>query len=178
MAILTTDILYKFSEGTGPGNTNAGAGISSLGGWVSITQLSTGVTNNLFDAITGTENAASVVEYRCFFVHNNHATLTLQNAVAWISAEVTGGAVAAIGVDTTAASAVGATAAQALTVANETTAPTGVTFSAPTSKGTGLALGSLAAGQVKAIWMRRTAANTVAVTGDGATIRVEGDTAA
>ncbi len=56
--------------------------------------------------------------------------------------------------------------------------PAGITFSAPTTKGTGLNLGSLNAGQVRAIWIRRTAANTVAVSNDGATIRVEGDTAA
>lgn len=41
--------------------------------------------------VTGDENAASDVEYRCIFVHNNHATLTLQGVVVWLSAEVAGG---------------------------------------------------------------------------------------
>jgi len=178
MSIVSTDILYKFATSTGPGNSTAGSGNTSLGGFISTTELTSGSTHNLFDVVTGDENAASTVDYRCVFVHNSHATLDLQNAVVWLSAEVSGGAVAAIGIDTTAASALGSASAQALTIADENTAPSGVTFSAPTSKGTGLSLGTLAAGEVRAIWIRRTAANTSAVTGDGATIRVEGDTAA
>jgi hypothetical protein len=41
------------------------------------------------------------------------------------------------------------------TIANETTAPTSVTFSAPSTAGTGLALGDIPAGQRRAIWLRR-----------------------
>lgn len=178
MPILSTEILFKFSEATGPGNTNAGSGNTSLGGYCSTTQLTSGALHDLFDVITGDENAASTVDYRCIFVHNSNATLTLQNAVVWISAEVAGGADIAIGLDTTAASPVGSATQQALTVVNETTAPSGVTFSAPTTKATGLSIGNLAAGEVKAIWLRRTANNSAAINNDGATIRVEGDTAA
>jgi hypothetical protein len=42
------------------------------------------------------------------------------------------------------------------TVANEATAPTGVTFSAPADAASGLVLGNIPAGQHKAIWLRRT----------------------
>ena len=42
------------------------------------------------------------------------------------------------------------------TIANEATAPTSVTFSAPTTAGTGLSLGTIPAGQHIAIWIRRT----------------------
>lgn len=179
MAIVSGDILYKFAYKTAaPGNANASDGDGSLGGWISTTELTTGATHDLFDVVTGDDNAGLDVEYRCVFIHNNHATLSLQNAVVWLSAEVAGGAVAAIGIDPTAASALGATPAQAVSIADEDTAPAGVAFTAPTSKATGLSLGTLAAGEVRAIWVRRTAADTVAVTGDGATIRVEGDTAA
>jgi len=179
MAIVAADILYKFSVTTGPGNSTAGTAGTSLGEFISTTQITDATLHNLFDQISGTENAASDVEYRCFFVHNNHATLTWESVVVWLSAEVAGGAVAAIAVDSTAASAVGSATAQALEVANESTAPSpALTFSAPTTKATGLSIGSLTAGQVRAIWVRRTAANTSAVDSDGVTIRCEGDTAA
>ena len=132
----------------------------------------------MFDDITGDENAASDVEYRCFFVHNNHATLTLKNTVIWLSAEVSGGADTAISVDTTAASAIGSTAAQAKEIADEGTAPTSQTFSSPTTKGTGLAIGDISAGYCKAVWVQRSATDSAALSNDGVTLRVEGDTEA
>jgi hypothetical protein len=180
MAITAADILYKASIKTGTaGNQSAQADVNqSLGKYISTTQLTDATLHNLFDLITGDENAASDVEYRCIFVHNNHGTLTWENVVVWLSAEVAGGAVAAISVDTTAASAVGSASAQAKEVVDESTAPATQTFTAPTTKGTGLSIGNLTAGQVRAIWIRRTAANTSALNNDGVTIRCEGDTAA
>jgi hypothetical protein len=180
MPIASTDILFKFSTTAGAaGNTTAGgAPGTSLGKYVSTTQIVDATLDNLFPDITGDENAASNADYQCIFVHNNHATLTLQNAVAWLSAEVAGGAATAIGGDTTAASAVGASAAQALQIADKNTAPAGVGFSAPTTKAAGVAIGSIGPGQVKAVWVRRTATNSAAFNNDGVTIRVEGDTSA
>lgn len=179
MPIAASDILFKYSTTAGTaGNSNPGTAAGSLGKYISTTEITSGVLNNLFDDVTGDENAASDVEYRCFFVHNNHGSLTWQNVVVWINAEVAGGADTAIAVDTTAASAIGSASAQALEIADEDTAPSGLTFSSPTSKGTGLAVGDIQAGYCKAIWVRRTATNSSALSNDGATLRVEGDTAA
>lgn len=179
MAITATDILFKLSTKSGSaGNTLTSTPNASLGKYISTTQITDATTDNLFDVVTGDENAASDVEYRGFFVHNNHGSLTWQNVVVWLSADVAGGAATAIGLDTTAVSAVGSASAQALEIADESTAPSGVSFSAPTTKGAGLSIGNIAAGSVKAIWVRRTAANTSAVNDDGATIRAEGDTSA
>jgi len=178
MAITATDILYKFSVAAAAGNTTAGTAAGSLGDQISTTQITDNTLNNLFDDVSGDENAASDVEYRGYFVHNNHGSLTWTAPFAWLSAEVAGGAVAAISVDTTATSAVGSGSTQMKTIADESTAPTSQTFSSPTTKGTGLALSDIPAGSVKGIWVRRTAANTAAVTNDGVTIRIEGDTAA
>jgi len=179
MPITATDILLKLSRTAGTaGNQGTSTPAGSLGKYISQTVWDQGtLLNNLFDDVTGDDNAASDVEYRCIFVHNAHATLTYQNAVCWLSAEVTGGADAAISVDTTAASALAATGAQAKEVANEDTAPATQTFTAPTTKATGLVLGSLTAGQVKAIWVRRTATNSAALNDDGFTLSVSGDTA-
>lgn len=88
MAIVAADILYKFSVTTGPGNSTAGTASTSLGEFISTTQITDASLHNLFDVVTGDENAASDVEYRCIFVHNNHATLTWQGVVVWLSAEV------------------------------------------------------------------------------------------
>lgn len=180
MAITATDIHYRGSTTAGSaGNTTAfgGAG-TSLGKYITNADYTDASLNNLFDDITGDQNAASQVDYQCMFVYNAHATLSWLSPVAWISSEVAGGASVAIGVDTTAASAVGSASAQAVTIASKTTAPAGASFSSPTTKGTGIAVSTIAATFVKGIWIRRTAANTVAVDSDGATIRVEGDTAA
>jgi hypothetical protein len=178
MAITATDILYKFSVSAAAGDTTAGTAATSLGDQVSTTQITDATLHNLFDIVTGPENAASEAEYRCIFVHNNHATLTWENVVVWLSAEVGGGAVAAISVDTTGITAKGSGSAQAKTIANEDTAPTSQTFTSPTTKGTGIAIGNIPAGSVQGIWVRRTTANTGAVNNDGVTIRCEGDTAA
>ena len=181
MAITSSDIKFKLSTTSGSaGNSTAGGSAgTSLGKYISTTELTDNTLNNLFPDVTGDENAASNVDYQCLFIHNAHGSLTYQAPVkAWLSDEVSGGATISIGVDTNAASAVGASAAQAVTIANKDTAPSGVTFSSPTSKSTGISLGAIPAGQCVAIWVRRTAANTVALNNDGVKINVSGDTAA
>jgi hypothetical protein len=178
MPIVAADIKFKLSVAAAAGDTTAGTPATSLGDQVSTTEITAATLNNLFDDVSGDENAASDVEYRCFFVHNDHATITWIAPTVWINSEVAGGASVAIGLDPAGVTAKGSGTAQAATVANESTAPGGVTFSAPTTKGAGLVIANIPAGSVAAIWVRRTAANTVDVNNDGATIRVEGDTTA
>jgi hypothetical protein len=180
MAIVAGDILRKLSIKTGSAGNSAAQGDvnASLGKYISTTQITDNTLHNLFDVITGPENAASTVDYRCVFVHNAHATLTAYDVRIFISAEVSGGAAAAIGVDTTAASAIGSASAQAVDIANETTAPSGISFSSPTTYSGGVQMGDIPAGQCRAYWVRRTAANTAAVDADGVTIRVQCDSPA
>jgi len=178
MPIIATDIQLRLTVLTGTaGNSTAGTPAGSLGKYISTTQISGTALNNIFDNISGDENAASTVDYRCIAVYNAHATLTLLAPVVWLSAETAGGANMALSVDTTSASALGNTVAQAKEIATETTAPATQTFSAPTTKATGLALADIPAGQVKGIWLRRTAANSAALDNDGFTVSVSGDTA-
>jgi hypothetical protein len=165
MPIVSTDIKFRLSGGAGNSDPNA-----SLGGAKSSTEAPTG----LFDDVSSAEGTAGDIEYRCWYVHNNHGTLTLQNAVTWITTNTPS-------TDTTVDIGVGTAAINGTeqTIANENTAPSGVTFSAPSSFGTALSLGSLPAGQHKAVWIRRTVtAGAAAYTGDGATLSVRGDTAA
>lgn len=176
-AIVPSDILFKYSTTAGSaGNTLSGAASTSLGKYISTTTIADATANALFDDVSGSENAASTVDYRCVFVHNSNASNTLENAVVYLSAETAGGTSIAVGADTTAASAIGSASAQGLTVANETTAPSGVSFSSPTTAGTGVSLGNIPVGQCKAFWVRRTAANSAALSNDGVTLSVTGDT--
>lgn len=180
MPIASTDILYKYSVVTGAaGNTTAGTAAGSQGKYISTTPIQDATLDNLFDDVTGDENAASNIDYKCLFIHNNHATLTLQRAVVWLASEVAGGANTAIATDNIGVTAVGAATAQAALIANEDTAPTGVSaYGSPTTKAAALSLGDIPAGSVVAIWVRRTATNSAAQNNDGVTLRVEGDTAA
>jgi hypothetical protein len=181
MAIAAADILFKFSVKTGAaGNSTAGAAAGSLGKYISTTEITDATLNNLFDDVTGDENAASDVEYRCIFVHNAHAVITWSTVKVWINAEVAGGTTVAIAIDDAVDSPIGQVAAQADEVANESTAPgAGVgAFSSPVSKATGLDLGDIAAGYCRAIWIKRTAANTAAINNDGVTLKCEGTTTA
>lgn len=178
-AIVTAELLFKYSApAASAGNTTAQASPdASLGGYISTTQWAGGTPNDLFNDITGAQNAAGQVDYRCVFLHNSNASNTLQAPALWISSEVAGGASISLAVDNSAASAIGAATAQADQVASTTTAPTAVgAFSAPTTFATGLALGDIPAGSCKAFWFKRTAANTAALSNDGVTIEVQGDT--
>lgn len=178
MAITASDVVLRLTVKTGSaGDTTASTPAASLGGFTSTTVMSTGASA-LFDDISGAENAASTVDYRAFDVLNNHATLSLQNAVVYLASEVAGGASIAIAVDSVGPVAKGA-ASQGSSIANETTAPTGVgAFSSPTTAASGLSLGTIAAGQIKRVWVRRTAANSAALDNDGVSFAVAGDTAA
>ncbi len=165
MPIVAADIIFFYSGGAA--NTNANL---SLGGVKSTTQWA----NNgaLFDNIDSAENAASEAEYRCVYVQNNHATLTLQASKVYFT-ETAGGANIAIALAGEAIS----TAAE--TVANENTAPVGETFvTTPVSAATALVIGDLAPGAYKGIWLRRTAANTAAMNADGFVLNILGDTSA
>jgi hypothetical protein len=181
MPIVSSDIKIRLSIKTGSAGNSAAQPDpnASLGKYISTTDLVDNTLNNLFDNISGDENAASTVDYRCVFVYNSHATLTLFSPKVWFVSQVAGGADMDMALDSTAASDVASSAAQALSVANETTAPAGpLTFSNPTSKAAGLSIGDLTPGQVKGIWIRRTATNSAALNSDGGQIRVEGDTGA
>ena len=179
MPIVATDLKFKLSINTTPGNANAQADPNdSIGGFMALTEIVTATDNNLFADVSGADNAASAVHYRGIFVHNDHGSLNLLTAKVWISAEVAGGADVAIALDGAGETAENLATVQMERVADEDTAPTGPTFSAPTTQGTGLSLADLGANSCYGIWVRRTAANTAALSADGFTLSIGGDTAA
>ena len=161
MAIISTDIQYRLSGGASNSDTAL-----SLGGVKSSTAAS-----NYFDDVSSTEASAGDTEYRCVYVHNNHGTLSLIGAKVFIQTNTPSS-------DTDVAIGLGSSAINGTeqTVANESTAPTGVSFSAPTTFAGGLAIGDLAAGAHKAVWVRRTVNAGAAAYADSFTLRVQGDT--
>jgi hypothetical protein len=168
MPITASDIQIRLSGGAANSDVNA-----SLGGAKSSTQVTTASLHNLFDQVSGAEAAAGDIEYRCIYVHNAHASLTLQNARVYISTNTPA-------TDTTldiAAAGEGVNGT-AETVGNESTAPTGETFSAPANYAAGISIGNIPAGQHHAVWVRRTiTAGAAARNLDNPTIAVEGETA-
>lgn len=180
-AIQASEILFKLSVKTGAaGNSTSGTPAGSLGKYISTTQLSGTALNNLFDDVSGAENTAGTTDYRCFFVHNSNASNTLENAVVWLSGgDPAGGSTVTIAVDNISPSAIGSASAQADEITNETTAPDAVgSYSAPSSAGTGLALGDIQAGYCKAVWVKRVTSSAAAVSPETITLAVTGDTGA
>lgn len=170
MPIVSTDIKYFLSGGAANADPNA-----SIGGAKSATEMNLGVPlNNLWDNVSGAESAAGDVEYRMVYLQNKHATLTLQGAKVFIQAN-TPSADTDIAIGLAAAGLNGVETA----VANENTAPAGVTFSSAAGEGAALAIGNMAPDDFIGLWVRRTVtAGAAAVNGDAYTLRVQGDTAA
>lgn len=186
--IQDTDIKIYLSTKLGAaGNTTASTPAASLGKYRSTSLMPSGA-QNLFDNATGAQNAAQEVHYRCVFVENAHATNTLYNALVYLDSEIAGGGNISIATDNILPSDKGSTSAQASSITNQTTAPTGVSaFSSPTAvartnpavpsppPSTALALGDLAPGQVRGVWVRRSLTNSAALA-DGVTLGIAGDT--
>jgi hypothetical protein len=179
-AIVSSDIQFFLSAPTASaGNAIAGTPESSLGKFISTTQLSGTALDNLFTDLTGAQNAADQVDYQCLFVLNNTASgNSMLNTVVWIptSSDATGATVHAVGVDTVAASIKNSSSPQALVIANATTAPAGVTFVGNSSTNAGgVSLGTIAPNYCKAIWFRRTATNSAPLNADGFTFETDFD---
>ncbi len=170
MPIIETDI-NKFYLSGGAGNADI---VASLGGVVSSVELASNSIHNLFDLVNSEEAVDGDAEYKCFYVKNNHPTITLSSPKIWIDSNVAGGEVAIdIGAGPSAINGI------EQTLANESAIPSGVVFTRPTSRAAGISIGNLIPGATKAIWVRRTVnANSSAVNNASATIGFGGDTTA
>lgn len=168
MPIEQSDIEFRLSGGAE--NTDPDA---SLGGAISNTAIADAQLHNLFDRVSGAQSAAGHVDYRCLYVRNGHETLTWEDVAVWIQAQTPSeDTIVHIGLDPAGVN------GTATTIADEETAPAGVTFSAPDSESP-LEVGNIPAEQHIAVWVRRTVSEEAsAFNNDGATLRAEGDTAA
>jgi hypothetical protein len=169
MAITSSDIKFRLSGGASNSDVNA-----SIGGAESSTEIVDASLHNLFDIVSSAEGSAGDTEYRCFYVHNAHATLTLQSAKIYIQTQTPDS-------DTSVEIGLGASAVNGTeaAIANEGDAPDDVTFSTADGAGNALSIGDIPAGEHKAIWVKRiVSADAAAYNGDSVILRVAGDTAA
>ena len=157
MAVLSTDIQVRLS-----GGSSNSAPSASIGG----AKSSVHAGADLFAPVTESEAASGSVKYRCVYVHNAHVTLSAQALRAWIIANTPSAT-------TTVEIGVGAAAVNATETAigSETTAPSSVTFSSPSTEVVALALFSVPAGQDRALWIKRTVtAGSIATPSDSVTL--------
>lgn len=170
MPIAATDILYRFSGGSGNTDPNA-----CLGGVMSTsTEITTNVTHNAFDVVSGAESLAGDTEYRGFYCLNNHGSLASQATHLYISSQTSSSgtslemALAGEGLNATME-----------TISTEGDAPAGETFSSPSTYAAGLDMGNIPFGQRYGFWLKRIVnASTAAMNDDTCTINIDLDTAA
>ena len=141
----STDVHRYYSGGAA--NTNP---LQSIGGARSNTEVDGSV---LLDTVTGTESAAGDTEYRCVFFRNEHGSGTMVNCELFFNGNTTTPSnVLALGLDPAGKN------NNATTIANENTAPSGVTFENPTSANA-IDVPDLGPDEFIAVWIRRTIAS-------------------
>lgn len=118
----------------------------SLGGVTSSVAFTDNTLDKLFASIGPADALAGAIHYRALTFKNTSAQ-TAYGASVHISQETTSA-------DTTVAIAYDSTGTQ--DVANEDTAPIGLSFTTPLSLATAIALGDVAAAGVARIWFKRT----------------------
>jgi hypothetical protein len=162
MPIVATDVQFFLTGGAANADPNL-----SLGGVVSTTQVASAI-NNLFDDVASAESSAGDTEYRAISIKNNHLSLSLFSAVIYLTETTAPGSTVEIAWDVVGTQ----------TVANESTSPTGLTFTAPLTKATGIALGTITPGQYKRVWVKRIiSVAAAAFASDTGILNVAGDTA-
>jgi len=166
MPIQTSDIKFYLSGGSSNTNPNL-----SLGGVISTTEIGTAI-NSLFDDVTGDESASGDIEYRAFYVKNTHVSLTWIGVKFWVETQTPAGDDISIGKEASLGS-------PKQTIATENDAPTGIVFSAPSTKVTGISIGDLAPGDGYMLWIKRNVpVSTTAYNNNSFTIKLEGDSRA
>jgi hypothetical protein len=158
------------SGGTTNTNPNAslgGARSTQAGGVVP----TAATANSLFDDVSGAEETAGDTEYRGLYIRNT-GNVDAQNVVIWIQSNTADAdtqiamALAGEGVNVTIE-----------TIANENTAPSGETFTEPSTEGGGLSMGTIPANQHYGFWLRRTVNAGAGSSNDAFTIAAAFDTA-
>lgn len=150
MAAVASDFTFYLSGGDVNNDPDA-----SLGGVRSDRDITTAIIANLFDNVDNGEASSGDTEYRCFYVRNNNPTDSIFNVVVWVDSQTSSAdSSIEIGLDA-AAVGDGKSTGVATTITAEGNAPGSVSFSAPSTPGTGLSIGTIAAGNCKAVWVKR-----------------------
>jgi len=169
MPIVTADIDWHMSGGVGNTDPNL-----CLGGVRATQQYTDSADNNIFDDVSGAEASSGDTEYRGSYLRNAHGSLTWLEVHLWIESNTPGAgdqiaiALAGEGINATME-----------TIADESTAPVGETFSEPANYAAGLDMNDIATVQHYGFWQRRVvAAGAAAVAANSYQLKAQGDTTA
>lgn len=154
------NIVLRLSTGnaasTNLANQNASLGGKPAASGTGNTQITipenSFIMNILYDNITSSENMAEVPEYRCVYIDNS-ATGSNQSAFLGSKIYVSGSTYAEFQLGKVAAK-----NTDAGVIANETTAPAGITFETY-NRDNKMVIGDLLPGERYAIWIKRTPKN-------------------
>jgi hypothetical protein len=106
---------------------------------------------NVFEDVLPNESLIGKTYYRCLYLLNTNGADLANTATLWIDNQTAAGDDIAIGLDT-----VGGLNGVAATIGDQSTPPSGVSFSQPSSSGAGLVMGNIPTGQHYPFWIRRT----------------------
>ena len=165
MVFAKSDIALFLSGGTSNTDSNL-----SIGNGISNTQIQSNLNNSLLPDITVTQALSGIVLYRCFYVRNLNGTQMLSAPKIWISANtISASDEIDIGLGTADKN------GTEPPIANQTTAPVGVTFVHPTSEVIALDLPSLNPNDYKSMWARITVqSNADAINQNACIVKVKG----
>lgn len=150
-----------------------------LGGAITATEAISGQSGNIFDTFSGAETSTGGTFYACVYVKNEHGSLTATAVEALLASETDHD-----GVNISIAKGSSAVDGEEQTIANENTAPSGVTFDDTDTTTTGAvtsdptqSLPDLPSGSHVAMWIRMEIdAATAAKTGYLGNIEIAFDT--
>jgi hypothetical protein len=151
---LTALLLYTTKSGTA-GYSLESDREGSLGKYASTSPLPGGISS-IFRPVTIAEQGAGITLYSCIAVANL-AALPWEDVTGWLEPPEPGGPTGvafAMGLDPVGVVELDDTTAQGAEIADEETAPTGVTFSTPENKEEGLYIGDIAPDHVQLVWLR------------------------
>jgi len=140
-------LVLRLSGGSSNANTD-----NSLGGVMSSVAVVDAVLQNLLDNIKRKEVLIPKTEFRCFYIENTGAD-PVHGAILFVDQDPNVTTVT-LGLDP-AGTSDGSTYGVAQTIADESTAPTGVTFEDAGEHRVKLALPTLQSGEAQAIWIKR-----------------------
>jgi hypothetical protein len=165
MAIAASDIHYRLSGGAGNADP-----LLSLGG---VKSTATDAGANIFPDVPAGDAATGKTQYRGVVLHNAHGSLTYLGVKVWVDTDTP-----SPDTDADIALALEAVNVTMATIANDTTAPAGVTFTnAAVSEATGLSIGDIPFSQFKGIWLKRVVNPGAVSYSDSFSVSAKGSTA-
>ena len=143
--------------------------INGIGGTKTANELTSGLLNDLFDQVSSDEALAGKLSYRCFYVENQHATLTLSGAGLYITSQTTSTSTSIAG-----GRGLNNAGIEEAELANELIDPGAVFLDTVDQI---IALPDIPPASFVGIWLRRNvSANASAADADTSTFEIRGDT--